>query len=138
MWQRNKGQEESEILQNRFTAYLVTAVNRRKVTYINQRNKQLQRECLMENDDWKLELTSGQGVFDELPLLMNLENDSLFYALKHLNEKERYVFLERVLNEVSFEALAAMLGLSYKGTTTIYYRAIQKMKKYMEEMENGL
>ena len=69
---------------------------------------------------------------------MNLENDSLFYALKHLNGKERYVFLERVLNEVSFEELAAVLGLSYKGTTTIYYRTVQKMKKYMKEMENGL
>lgn len=137
MWQRNKGQEEAEILQNRFTAYLVTAVNRRKLTYINQRNKQLQRECLMENDDWKLELTSEQEGFNDLPLLMNLENDQLFYALKHLNEKERYVFLERVLNEVSFEELAAVLGLSYKGATTIYYRTVQKMKKYMKEKENG-
>ncbi len=138
MWQRNRGQEESEILQNRFTSYLVTAVNRRKLTYMNHKNKQLQRECLMENDDWKLELTADQGVSDDLPLLMNLENDSLFYALKHLNGKERYVFLERVLNEVSFEELAAVLGLSYKGTTTIYYRTVQKMKKYMKEMENGL
>lgn len=138
MWQRNKGQEDAEILQNRFTAYLVTAVNRRKATYVNQKNKQLQRERLMEIGDWNMELTAKQGEFDELPLIMNMENDRLFFALKHLNKKELYVFLERVLNEASFEGLAAVLGLTYKGTTTIYYRTIQKIKKYMEEINDGV
>lgn len=69
---------------------------------------------------------------------MNLENDGLFFAFKHLNPKERYVFLERVLNEASFEELAMALGLGYKGVATIYYRTIQKIKKYMKEMKDEI
>lgn len=74
-------------------------------------------------------------LFKELPLLLQLENDSLLYALKEINERERHVFLSRILDEKSFEVLAAELGLSYKGVAAIYYRAIAKIKKKMEEMK---
>lgn len=135
MWQRNNGQEEAEKLQNRFTAYLVTAVRRQRAAYMNQKNKLVQMEYLAENESRHFQECMSNDIFDELPLLMQLENDRLFYALKYLNERERYVFLERVLNEVSFEELAAELGLSYKGVTTIYYRTVQKIKKQMKETD---
>ena len=66
---------------------------------------------------------------------MRLENDVLLYALKEISERERHIFLSRVLDEKSFELLADELGLGYKGVTAIYYRAIHKIKKIMEEMD---
>lgn len=132
MWQRNNGKEEVEKLQNRFTAYLVTAVRRKRTAYMNQRNKLIQMEYAAESDNWNYQAGVYHDMFEELPLLMHLENDRLFYALKYLNERERYIFLERVLNEVSFEELAAELELSYKGVAAIYYRTVQKIKKQMK------
>lgn len=134
MWQRNNGKEEVEKLQNRFTAYLVTAVRRKRAAYMNQRNKLIQMEYAAERDNWNYQAGVYHDMFEELPLFMHLENDRLFYALKYLNERERYIFLERVLNEVSFEELAAELGLSYKGVAAIYYRTVQKIKKQMKGM----
>lgn len=134
MWQRNKGQEEVEILQNQFTAYISIAVQRRRNDYVQQTIRQQKAECLVEDIGAEQEY-SEQEIFDELPLLMQLENDALLYALKEINERERYVFLSRVLDEKNFETLADELGLGYKGVAAIYYRAIQKIKKRMEEME---
>lgn len=134
MWQRNNGKEEVEKLQNRFTAYLVTAVRRKRAAYMNQRNKLIQMEYATERDNWNYQESVYHDMLEELPLLMHLENDRLFYALKYLNERERYIFLERVLNEMSFEELASELGLSYKGVAAIYYRTVQKIKKQMKGM----
>ena len=47
MWQRNNGQSEAEKLQNRFTSYLVTAVNRRRKDYMNQRSRRICMESYL-------------------------------------------------------------------------------------------
>lgn len=136
MWQRNNGRDEGEVLQNHFTSYVSTAVQRRRNEYIQQMMRQQASECLSENlalesSEWEYQLE--QELFGELPLLAQLENDALLYALKEISERERHVFLSRVLDEKSFEALAKELGLGYKGVAAIYYRAIQKIRKRMEE-----
>lgn len=48
-----------------------------------------------------------------------------------LTERERYILLAHVLDERNFAALARELGLGYKGTAAIYYRAVQKVRKSM-------
>lgn len=65
---------------------------------------------------------------------MQLEDSALLHALKELSERERYIFLERVLDGKSFEMLAEEMGLGYKGVTAVYYRTIQKIKRKMGEM----
>ena len=35
VWHRNEGQDENDVLQNKFTAYLLSAVKRRKALYID-------------------------------------------------------------------------------------------------------
>ena len=84
--------------------------------------------------------TSGdellEEVLEELPLLMRLENDALLYALKELNERERSVFLARVLDGMTFEELADRMHLSYKGVAAIYYRALRKIRQKMTEVDH--
>ncbi len=135
MWQRNDGQDESEILQNHFTAYVMTAIQRRREEYTETIWKRQKIEYLSAEVQIEQGYNCEQMLFKELPLLLQLENDSLLYALKEINERERHVFLSRILDEKSFEVLAAELGLSYKGVAAIYYRAIAKIKKKMEEMK---
>ena len=67
---------------------------------------------------------------------MQLENDRLLYSLKELDERERQIFLARVLDDKSFEELAGVIGLSYKGVAAIYYRALRKIRNRMKEADN--
>ena len=130
--QRNEGREQDEVLQNKFTAYLLSAVQRRKALYIDTLVKAQQISHLIEetaiDSTFELEQEALQGI----PLYMRVQNEKLFWSLSHLTERERYVFFNRALDERSLDELAAELGLSYKGVAAIYYRAIQKIKKKMK------
>ena len=132
VWQRNEGHEQDDILQNRFTAYLLSAVQRRKAQYIDTLRKVQQTSTLIEetvmDTGLDLEGEASQGI----PLYMRLQNEKLFLSLSRLTERERYVFFTRALDERSLDELASELGLSYKGVAAIYYRTIQKIKKNMK------
>ena len=137
MWQKNDGQNESDQLQNRFTAYISVAIQRRRNAYIMQSVRQQQQETLTENPVSNGEYDILEDVLGELPLLMQLENDKLLYALKEFDERERQIFLARVLDDKSFEELAGVIGLSYKGVAAIYYRVLRKIRNRMKEADNG-
>ena len=132
VWQRNEGHEQDDALQNRFTAYLLSAVQRRKAQYIDTLMKVQQTSTLIEETvmDTVLDLEgeASQGI----PLYMRIQNEKLFLSLSRLSERERYVFFTRALDERSLDELASELGLSYKGVAAIYYRTIQKIKKSMK------
>lgn len=136
MWQKNDGQNEADKLQNRFTAYISVAIQRRRNAYIMQSVRQQQLETLTENPVSGSEYDILDDILGELPLLMQLENDKLLYALKELDERERQIFLARVLDDKSFEELAGVIGLSYKGVAAIYYRALRKIRNRMKEADN--
>lgn len=133
MWHRNNGKEEAEVVQNQWTAYLVKAIKRRRNDYIEQISKG-RTEPLPEETSGKTEYSIETYVFTGLPVMMQLENAALFCALKGLTERERCIFLARVLDEKPFEELAEELGLSYKGAAAIYYRTIRKIKEAMKEV----
>lgn len=136
MWQKNDGQNEADKLQNRFTAYISVAIQRRRNAYIMQSVRQQRLETLTENPVSVGEYDILDDILGELPLLMQLENDKLLYALKELDERERQIFLARVLDDKSFEDLAGVIGLSYKGVAAIYYRALRKIRNRMKEADN--
>lgn len=132
MWQRNSGQGEAEKLQNRFTAYLLVALRRQQRDYVIKKNQQKRYELLVEEDTYQAGRQEETDLLNELPLLMQLESTTLQNALCQLSERERYVFLSRVLEETGFEELGAELGLGYKGAAAVYYRAAGKIKKLMK------
>lgn len=132
MWQKNNGKSETEILQNQFTAYLATAVQRRRNNYIQQMNRRQQTESLTDGFPFMPECSIEQDMLLGLPVLMQIEDSVLFQALKELSERERYIFLERTLAGKSFEMLAQETGLGYKGVSAVYYRTVQKIKKKTE------
>lgn len=94
-------------------------------------------ELLAESGAWQLEKSLEPDMLGELPLFMQLENDTLKDALEQISEREQYVFLAHVLEEASFEELAVALGLGYKGVAAIYYRAVNKIKRKMKEAESN-
>ena len=133
VFQRNEGYEQDEILQNRFTSYLLSAVQRRRAQYIDEEVKVQKISSLMEERAMDTSFDLEEEAFGDIPLYMRLQNEKLFWALSTLTERERYVFFSCALTEKEYGELAAELGLSYKGVAAIYYRAIQKIKKRMKE-----
>lgn len=127
MYHRNDGSDKINALQNQFTAYLTTAVRNARGQYIRNRAKRLQREQMIE--DYSAFLIAQE--VDETVLLE--ETEELLAALRAINDRERYVFLARVLDEKGFDEIAAELGMSYKGVAAIYYRTIAKLRERLEE-----
>lgn len=131
MRKQNDGQSADDILQNQFTAYLVTAVKRRKALYARKKAQRQQTEEPLELYDFHVSLHTDIDLLTGLAILEQIENPMLYLALQQARERERYIFLARILEERSFSDLAEELGISYKATTHSYYRFIERIKKMM-------
>lgn len=59
------------------------------------------------------------------------EYDALRQALQAIKEQERYILLARVIDEKGFAQIADEVGLSYKGTAAVYYRTLEKLRKFL-------
>lgn len=129
-------QKNIDGLQITFTAYVARAVRRRRRDYVLRQAKLQWAENLREDVQQGAAFVPGDVQRDPLP--MQLESDKLLYALGSLTERERNIFLSRVLDEKRFQELGEQYGLSYKNVTTIYYRAIRKIKKKMENTNDEL
>ena len=123
---RNDGISEDNKVQNRFTAYLMTALQRRRAAYLRAQARLARHEAPMDLSDY---CPDDAGAIDQEDAL--LESVALSQALEQIGERDRYILLARALEGQDFEALAAALGLSYKGVTTAYYRALRRLKEVM-------
>lgn len=133
MLYRNDGQGDSNIVQNRFTAYLTVAINRRKAAILQHRTAVNEHELPL--DDFLPFLQEATNDPEQKALdtcfRFDLENEALDRAIKCLNKRERYVFFSQALQERSFKELAEDLNMGYKGVAAIYYRAVQKLRNEM-------
>lgn len=131
MRQRNSGQDEVNDLQNRFTAYLIKAIQRQKKDYMAKKSRLLAHEVSENFQEMDVPDQSMLELLEQLPILMCLENMVLLEAIKSLDELEQGILFDRVLEEYSYDDLAQKLGLRYKGASAAYYRVIQKLRQKM-------
>lgn len=115
---------EDNRVQNWFTAYLMTALQRRKAAYLKAQARLARHEASIDLNAFCLDDT---GVSDQEDVL--LERVALVQALERIGERDRYILLARSLEGQDFESWAVELGLSYKGVTTAYYRALRRLKE---------
>ena len=125
MFKKNTGSTEHDILQNQFTSYLSFAVSNARIDYIRAKIARLKRE--QATDQYELLIT--QEVFE---MEVFFENEALSQAIKDIREKERYVFLARVLEDKKFKKIAEELGMGEKGVAAIYYRTVKKLREMLE------
>lgn len=138
MLYKNNGRGAANVVQNHFTAYVVTAVRRRKIalTKIEQRNRLHE----LPFEVWECTAGIERGLSDPSQSMiwepstyeeLQFENERFELAFSQLSKRERYVLWARILEERDFEDLAVELGMTYKGVAAIYYRAIQKVRRGM-------
>ena len=131
---RNDGKGESNAVQNRFTAYVVLAVQRRKSAVLRHRKEIAEFEYSVDFDGDLVWMQSQQDT-DFSALMMQFEIIAFEQALDRLSKRDRYILVTRLLHRRSFDEIAQELGLSYKGVTTVYYRAIKKIRKELRGEE---
>lgn len=131
MRQKNNGQGENNILQNQFTAYLMTAVRRQKIDYLRRRARLGKYELPTGLDSAFTQTLDALAENTRSVEQLVLESITLAQALDLISDRERYVFLARALEERGFGDLSAELGIGYNSAASIYYRAIQKLKRKM-------
>lgn len=132
VWKKYEDQTRDEVLQNRFTAYVASAVNRERAAYIDKLNRLRDFiSCdLSETKDENFDLE--EEALKSFPLHLRLQNEDLFLSIAELSEQERFVFFNRALGEMSLDEMAAELGMSYKAVAAAYYRTIRKLKIKMQ------
>ena len=129
MGHKNNGQGENNALQNQFTAYLQTALRRRKRDYMDKLLRVNKREIPVDFQAAQFSDDSVETAGDD----SSVEYGALMQALSRLTARERYILFERILNERSYEDLAAPLGLRYSGVSAAYRRIIQKLRQELGE-----
>ena len=115
----------ADILQNQFTSFLSFAISNARIDYIRAKIKRLQREQITE----QFEILFAEETFQIEDFM---ENESVSQAIRRIHEKERYVFLSRVVEEKKFKEIAHALNMSEKGVAAIYYRTVKKLRDMLE------
>lgn len=133
MGQRNDDQNKVFDLQNRFTAYLLTALKRKKRDYIKKQIRLGDHELLTDFQSEEYIDDSARTLKGTDQFSCRIEDDALMQALSQLTVKERYILFERILNDCGYEELAHRLNLSYRSVATAYHRIIKKLKKALRE-----
>lgn len=126
MYQRNDGKGEDNIIRNRFTAYLVSALVRRKSDFLRARQRRSNTELPTDPDD--LVAPENADIDDPETLLCVIENAALSDVLNRISERDRYIFFSHALYQRSFDELASELNLGYQGVAAAYHRVCKKVR----------
>lgn len=130
----NSGKGESNIMQNQFTRYLKTAIQRRKIDVLRERKKIYGHEYY--EDTWQEipDLITEDVYFK---FSTQFESIDLEQVLLQVEQRDRYIFYAHVLDERTFAELASELGMGYKGVAAAYYRVIRKIREKIRGDEDG-
>lgn len=116
--------EEVNLIRNRFTAYLSSAIHNRRIDYLYKGKKAAIQTLPLEEAPPLLMTMQEADIYAALE-----RRDVLYRSLKQITDRERYVLFAHVLEEKDFGQIGKELGLSYKGAASVYYRAISRMRR---------
>lgn len=138
----------TDSIQNRFTAYLVSAVMNKRINYMEKRKNMLQKETFFTEQEIKRYLNfekqyqrflDGQqyAVLEDWEkfrdFLLAMGSDNLMKALNKLKDKEHKLLFARVFGEMTFEELGRKLGMKPKQAEMSYYYILRKLRKELED-----
>ena len=138
--------KQTDSVQNRFTAYLMAAVTNRRVNYMEQRNRQKERECIqmdllekkhVDFDAQYRTYIAEQSLLryfrygDSLECIPEMDSIQLAKCISYLKERERRILFARVFGELDFTELGEKFGMEPKQAEMAYYYIIRKLRKGM-------
>ena len=130
MFKRNDGIGDNAI-QNRFTALLKKSLHNRKVDYVMSLNKKYDKEFPIDLYNYSI----GQE-YDFLKAIINYE--VIRSAFKNLSDRERKILVLHIIEDKDFNEIGKLFGLSYKGTATVFYKTISKLRESLGRYRDEL
>ena len=136
--------KQTDSVQNRFTAYLMAAVANRRISYMEQRNRQkeweyIQVDLLEKNHvDFDAQyhtylaeqsLLRYFGYGECLDCMPEIDSIQLAKCINHLKERERGILFARVFGELDFTELGGKFDMEPKQAEMAYYYIIRKLRK---------
>jgi DNA-directed RNA polymerase specialized sigma24 family protein len=132
MWENNDKINESGILQNQFTAYLGTAIRRKKSLYLQNKTRRQQYEMSLDLQDCLKGQAADDDLTNSLPVIDRLEDARLQRILKKANRRDLYILLAKVFENRSIAGIAFELGITYNAVAVAYHRIVRRIKEEME------
>ncbi|ODR33743.1 sigma-70 family RNA polymerase sigma factor [Eisenbergiella tayi] len=145
--------EKTQSMQNRFSAYVVVAVSNRRARYLENKNRNKEREHTVfemldrtytdfseEFNKYVMEqIIQDSGEINKLEELINLtQGQKMIYAIACLKDREKELIFGRVFLELEFEELGKRNGITGKQAEMAYYYVIRKIRKRMEGRMDGI
>jgi DNA-directed RNA polymerase specialized sigma24 family protein len=129
MRERNDGKGADNILQNRFTAYLVKAVRNRKIQYLRAKQRHDLYELPFDISDFDAITHDESDLLGNLSLIEQLEDFRLQQVLRQAKTRDLYIFLAKALDDRSLSDIAKELGIGLHAATSAYYRMVRKLRR---------
>ena len=141
------GSEQGSSVQNRFTAYLVTAVKNKRISYMERKHQQAEFEAerpgVLERSYTDFEQEYRQYKLEHLPwkynetpsieqLIRVLEEGKLIGAIIKLKKREQEILIARVFEELDFKEITRDGDVREAGEMAYYY-VIRKIRKNWRE-----
>ena len=120
--------------QYRFTAYLMAAVKHERMRYCLNRERQSNREVLLEETDFE-RLSYEQDLLHNIEhYTLDFENELLGQAMACLTEQERKFLTWKFILQLKHAEIAKQFGISKAAADKRYQRILRKLRK---EFSNG-
>lgn len=132
MRKRNNGDDGDKVLRNQFTAYLDTAIRRRKIQYLQKKMRLYSNELSMDPLVLDRSIAVDADLMAGLPVIEQVEDLRLQQALLRNNQRDLFILITRILENRSLAEIADELGLGYNTVASVFNRIKQRIKKEME------
>lgn len=133
----------NDSVQNRFTAYLVTAVTNKRIRYMEKRNRKKEAEIsgdVLEKNYQDFDMQFREYIGEQTgfvledwerfqEFLQKAESEYLREVVEKLKEREKKLLFARVFGELSFTELGELVGLQPKQAEMAYFYVIRKLRK---------
>lgn len=138
--------KQTDSVQNRFTAYLMAAVTNKRISYMEQRNRQKEREYIQVDllDKHHVDFDAQYRTYqaeqsllrycecgDGLECVPEIDSIQLARCINRLKDRERGILFARVFGELDFAGLGKKFGMEPKQAEMAYYYIIRKLRKGM-------
>ena len=137
---RNDGQGEDNSLQNHFTSYVEKALSNNRITYKRKLARHHRMQLMEDMDSEMVSFSQEQNspveeMYEEQYACETdlVENLSLLFALQRLSEKDRMIIRLHVIYEYSYKQIACIMGMTLTAVRSRYSRAIQTIRRQMED-----
>lgn len=145
-------ENETDSVQNRFTAYLVIAVTNKRIRYMEKRNRKKETEIsgdIFEKNYQDFDMQFREYIGEQTgfvledwerfqEFLQKAESGYLREAVERLKEREKKLLFARVFGELSFAELGELVGLQPKQAEMAYFYVIRKLRKELGAKKDEL